>query len=108
MRFRSTHDYTVTVPEANATVGPFGELDWPGYDAEVHGPLAGFEALEDEKPARKRKPASDSGKSDNEGDQTTAGSDGGQAPDDTASTTAPAANDNTPAPDAAASEEHKS
>jgi hypothetical protein len=94
MRFRNTFPYTATVTEAGVTVGPGGEFDWPDYDPEIHGVVAGMEPLD--KAAKKRKTADSQG-----GDKTTAG----DPPADNGGT---AASDTTKAPAAPASEENKS
>ncbi|HET9893702.1 MAG TPA: hypothetical protein VFQ44_01965 [Streptosporangiaceae bacterium] len=45
MRFRNPFGYERHVQDAGVVVPAGGEFDWPGWDLKIHGPLAGFEAL---------------------------------------------------------------
>lgn len=40
-KFRNDDGNVLVVNDLGRTVGPFEEFDFPGYDPEVHGPVAG-------------------------------------------------------------------
>jgi hypothetical protein len=40
-RFRNNDGNVLVVNDLGRTVGPYEEFDFPGYDPEVHGPVAG-------------------------------------------------------------------
>ncbi len=69
-RFRNTTTATLSSWEHGWTVGPSGELDWPGYDPDLHGATPGLQLISppaaasrtrtrrpSRKPARPDKPA---------------------------------------------------
>lgn len=66
-RFQNNDGNVLVVADLGRTVGPFEEFDFPGYDPETHGPVAGCTWLdapppetedagggEDPKPSAKR------------------------------------------------------
>jgi hypothetical protein len=69
-RFRNNDGNVLVVSDLGRTVGPHEEFDWPGYDPETHGPVAGCTRIDapqadDTKQAGKSK-AADKGKESGE------------------------------------------
>lgn len=50
-RFHNDTGSVLTVNDLGRDAGPYEEFDWPGYDPEVHGPVAGCTWLDAPEPA---------------------------------------------------------
>ena len=60
-RFRNNDGNVLVVNDLGRTVGPFEEFDFPGYDPEVHGPVAGCTRIDAPAAKPSAKPAAGTG-----------------------------------------------